>query len=109
MISDDGARAVGLARETLAGATERDWQVPAGTLEWTCRETVEHVNDALFSYDVAAGLGLAWTPPGDLCASTLRRLFPAATAGGGPWETFLEVTGRGKTEVDRWRWDGTPR
>jgi hypothetical protein len=200
MTSEDVTRAVGLARETLAGAVDLDWHVPAGTLEWSCWETVEHVNDVLFGYaaqlgpsrlnettyvpfgwafrreggpaltlygdpeagpaglvevlgtcgamlvamvdaappdrlvfhnygasdasgfaamgvvetllhthDVAAGLGLPWTPPADLCASALRRLFPAAPTDGDPWETLLEVTGRGKTELESWKWDGSPR
>jgi hypothetical protein len=200
MISDDVTRAVGLAGETLAGAAELDWQVPAGTLTWTCWETVEHIADVLLGYaaqlgparsaattyvpfgwqfrreggpplaiygdpeagpaglievletcgamlaltvdaappdrpafhnygtsdasgfammgvvevllhmhDVATGLGLKWTPPGDLCASALRRLFPSAPDGGDPWETLLELTGRGRTVLDRWKWDGTPR
>lgn len=200
MKSDDVTRAVELARETLAGAVELDWQVPAGTLTWTCWETVEHIADVLLAYaaqlgparsaattyvpfgwryhreggpgltiwadpeegpaglievletcgamlamtvdavpadrpafhnygtsdasgfaamgvvevllhmhDVAAGLGLKWMPPADLCAAALWRLFPEAPSGGAPWETLLEVTGRGRTVVERWKWDGTPR
>jgi hypothetical protein len=29
---------------------ERDWRVPAGDLEWDCRETIEHMADDLFAY-----------------------------------------------------------
>jgi hypothetical protein len=53
--ADDVSRAVELARSVLAEATRLDWQVPAGTLEWTCWETVEHMSDDLFGY--AAQLG----------------------------------------------------
>ena len=57
MIADDVTRAAGLARETLAAATHLDWQKPAGGLEWSCWETVEHMSDDLFVY--AAQLGPA--------------------------------------------------
>lgn len=189
-----------LAREALAGAAELDWQVPAGTLEWSCWETVEHMSDVLLgyaaqlgpapsarttyvpfgwqrrreggvplsifgdpsegpsglidvletcgallaamvttakpdlisfhyygpsdpsgfagmavvevlvhTYDVAGGLGFPWTPPADLCATVLRRLFPDAPADEDPWPTLLDVTGRGPTPRENWRWDGAPR
>lgn len=42
--------AVDEMRTALAPATGRDWDVPAGRLEWSCRETVAHVADDLFSY-----------------------------------------------------------
>ena len=57
MIADDVLRACSLARGTLATATHRDWHVPAGGLEWSCWETVEHMSDDLFVY--AAQLGPA--------------------------------------------------
>ncbi|MFG3702705.1 hypothetical protein ACGF5C_33270 [Micromonospora sp. NPDC047620] len=57
MIADDVTRTAELARETLAAATHLDWQKPAGDLEWSCWETVEHMSDDLFVY--AAQLGPA--------------------------------------------------
>jgi len=57
MNADDVTRAVELALDTLATAAGRDWHVPAGGLEWTCWETVEHMSDDLFTY--AAQLGPA--------------------------------------------------
>jgi hypothetical protein len=39
----------------LRPARGADWSVPAGSLTWTCWETVEHLADDLFSY--AAQLG----------------------------------------------------
>ena len=42
--------AVVLAVDALNGALERDWRVPAGDIEWDCRETVEHMADDLFAY-----------------------------------------------------------
>jgi hypothetical protein len=42
--------AVILAADALNGALGQDWRVPAGSLEWDCRETVEHMADDLFAY-----------------------------------------------------------
>lgn len=42
--------AVALARAAYLGAADSDWSRPAGTLAWTCWETVEHVADDLFAY-----------------------------------------------------------
>jgi hypothetical protein len=33
-----------------AGAVDRDWSVPAGTLEWSCLATADHTVDCVFSY-----------------------------------------------------------
>jgi hypothetical protein len=196
--------AVALAAGALSGALDQDWRVPAGSLEWDCRETVEHMADDLFVYagqlgprrppqdthvpfawqrsrpggprltifadagtgnaglvqifeacgkflsslativppdtrayhmsgvsdpegfaamglvevlvhmhDVAAGLGIGWTPPEDLCDRGLYRLFPNAPAGTGRWETLLWATGRGEVagreRLAQWRWYPAPR
>ena len=37
-------------RTALGPAAGSDWSVPAGGLEWTCRQTAAHVADDLFSY-----------------------------------------------------------
>jgi Mycothiol maleylpyruvate isomerase N-terminal domain len=42
--------AVILAADALNGALDQEWRVPAGDLEWDCRETVEHMADDLFAY-----------------------------------------------------------
>jgi hypothetical protein len=34
----------------LAPCVNRDWSVPAGTLDWSCTQTTEHVIDCVFSY-----------------------------------------------------------
>ncbi|ADB31874.1 hypothetical protein Kfla_2809 [Kribbella flavida DSM 17836] len=44
--------AVRLAVSALREAQEADWDVKAGSLEWDCWETVEHLADDLFSYAV---------------------------------------------------------
>ncbi|MCX3060964.1 maleylpyruvate isomerase N-terminal domain-containing protein [Streptomyces beihaiensis] len=53
--ADDVARAVELAVAALRPAAGADWDVRAGKVEWTCRETAEHLADDLFFY--AAHIG----------------------------------------------------
>ncbi|OKK06099.1 hypothetical protein AMK26_08455 [Streptomyces sp. CB03234] len=54
--ADDVLTAVRLAVGTLRLADgDADWDAKAGSLEWTCWETVEHLADDLFAY--AAQLG----------------------------------------------------
>lgn len=57
--ADDVANAVRLAVEALADVPVDAWGRPAGSLTWTCWETVEHISDTLFYY--AAQIGR--TPP----------------------------------------------
>ena len=42
--------ALDLAVASLRGLVGRDWSVPAGTLEWSCSQTMEHLVDVIFSY-----------------------------------------------------------
>ncbi|MGW1769892.1 maleylpyruvate isomerase N-terminal domain-containing protein [Streptomyces sp. NPDC002073] len=60
--ADDLDRSVRLALDVLGGAPADAWDGRAGTLEWDCWETVEHLADDLFAY--AAQLGPA-APPTD--------------------------------------------
>ncbi|HEY7595160.1 MAG TPA: hypothetical protein VH969_18560 [Actinophytocola sp.] len=79
---------------------------PAGFAAMGTVETVVH------THDIAAGLGLSWTPPQDVCDRVLTRLFPDAPAGFDRWQTMLWCTGRaslpGRERRTSWRWDGTP-
>lgn len=201
--ADDLDLAVQLAVAGLRKASPAAWDGKAGSLEWDCWETVEHLSDDLFAYaaqlgprtpplggevpfvlesqrpggpeisvradraagsagllqvleasgallvamvrttspqtrayhvfgisdpegfaamgvvetlvhthDLAQGLGLAWSPPADLCARVLARLFPDAPRSTDPWPTLLWATGRaelpGRPRPTTWRWDGTP-
>jgi hypothetical protein len=53
----DVRNAVMLALTAFRSAAGADWDVPAGAIDWTCWETVEHMSDDLFAY--AAQLGPA--------------------------------------------------
>lgn len=199
----DVTLAVRLAVESLGSAPEEAWGRHAGTLEWDCWETVEHIADDLFAYatqltpatpeggyvpiamtstrpdgaesaihvdrehgptsllqaveacgallvamvtssspgtrawhpygtsdpegfaamgvaeilvhghDAAAGLGVPWEPPADLCVRVLDRLFPDAPQDAAPWATLLWATGRGelpgRPRLSDWRWYAEPR
>ncbi|MFD0167974.1 maleylpyruvate isomerase N-terminal domain-containing protein [Streptomyces decoyicus] len=57
---EDVRRVVTLAIDALREADPQAWEAKAGTLEWTCWETLEHLADDLFTY--AARFGLAKPP-----------------------------------------------
>jgi len=48
--ADDLDAAVSAMVTTLRPAAGRDWSAPAGTLEWDCWHTAEHIGDVLLSY-----------------------------------------------------------
>lgn len=48
--ADDLDTALECVVATLQPCTDRDWSVPAGTLEWDCWHTGEHIADVLTSY-----------------------------------------------------------
>ncbi|MGW1291302.1 VOC family protein [Streptomyces sp. NPDC002533] len=58
--ADDVTTAVRLAVDLLAKAPADRWEARAGSLEWTCWETAEHLGDDLVSYAVRLG---PRTPP----------------------------------------------
>lgn len=60
--ADDLDHAVQLAVAALRQVPATAWDGDAGTLEWTCWETVEHLADDLFAYAVQLG---PRTPPQD--------------------------------------------
>ncbi|MFV2177315.1 hypothetical protein [Actinomadura sp. LOL_011] len=62
MIPDDLDRAVRLAVAALRDAPPDAWDAAAGSLDWTCWETVEHLADDLFAYAVQMA---PRTPPTD--------------------------------------------
>ena len=66
----------------------------------------------LHTRDVTQGLGVAWTPPDQLCRRVLDRLFPDAPGDTEPWPTLLWATGRsdlpGYPAVTSWGWYAGP-
>jgi len=80
-MADDGAftvedlEVVGeLALAAWGSAVDRDWSVPAGTLEWTCLATADHTVDCVFSY----ALNLAFRKEDGYPAFDLLRALPDA-------------------------------
>ncbi|WP_285740376.1 hypothetical protein [Kitasatospora phosalacinea] len=78
--ADDLAEGVRLVVALLSGAqaTAADWDRPAGTLEWSCWETAEHLADDLFSY--AAQLGPQSPPVDGFLPLVWRREAPGKPA-----------------------------
>ncbi|MEV4413340.1 maleylpyruvate isomerase N-terminal domain-containing protein [Catellatospora sp. NPDC049609] len=171
------------ALTVLRGQAGADWTVPAGPLDWTCRDTAAHIAHDLLAYagqlaaapddaylpcdltvrphatvaqilqimtasggllstalaaadpalrawhwgpcdpsgfaamgmaetllhthDITQGLRAAWTPPADLAALVLHRLFPDAPDGD-PTAVLLWCTGRGElpghARRTEWSW-----
>ncbi|MFJ8076726.1 maleylpyruvate isomerase N-terminal domain-containing protein [Streptomyces sp. NPDC096176] len=60
--ADDLDRTVQLAVAALRAVPPASWDGKAGSLEWTCWETIEHLADDLFAYAVQLG---PRTPPQD--------------------------------------------
>ncbi|UWE09863.1 DinB family protein [Actinacidiphila bryophytorum] len=58
--ADDVDLAVQLAVAALRDVPDSGWDQPAGTLEWTCWQTAEHLADDLFAYALQLG---PRTPP----------------------------------------------
>src|ERR1700683_2490407 len=48
--ADDLDSVISCVMSGLLPLTDRDWSVPAGTLEWDCWHTAEHIGDCLLSY-----------------------------------------------------------
>src|SRR5260370_31892300 len=48
--ADDLDSVISCVMSGLLPITDRDWSVPAGTLEWDCWHTAEHIGDSLLSY-----------------------------------------------------------
>lgn len=53
--ADDVDLAVRLSVAALRDAPEDGWDAAAGTLEWSCRQTAEHLADDLFAYALQLG------------------------------------------------------
>lgn len=83
---------------------------PEGFAAMGIVETLVHV------HDLAAGLGVDWEPPADLCDRVLARLFPDApkdvAGGAGRWTVLLWSTGRadlpGHPRATSWKWHAAP-
>jgi uncharacterized protein (TIGR03083 family) len=46
VLASDVETATGCVVEALRPAVDADWAVPAGTIEWSCRKTAEHIGQA---------------------------------------------------------------
>ena len=90
----------------------RGWH-PAGMADrygfaaMSCTEILVHTND------IAQGLGVEFTPPVEVAARTLARLFPWVPAGDDPWGALLYASGRAplgdkERRAPNWTWQCAP-
>jgi hypothetical protein len=111
------SRSVGAWGEVLArtvdaaGPADRGWHShgvadAAGFAAIGCAEVLVH------GTDVADALGLPWSPPGDVAAVVLARLFPEVTDVPDPMAGLLWATGRralpGRPARTGWTYGMTP-
>jgi len=78
-----------------------------GTAGMGCVEVLVHGGD------IAAGLGLPFDPPADICARTFARMFPDRRAERDPWTRLQWATGRISIPelpdvADGWSWHSAP-
>ena len=96
---------------SAASPERRAWH-PNGTSDPEGFAAMGVVEMLVHTYDITRGLGLEWTPPSELSAPVLARLFPGAPPGN-PSGVLLWCTGRAalpnRPRLDRWRWDSTVR
>ena len=56
---EDVRAAAAVCREALSGVVDLDWSIKAGELDWSCRQTLEHIPSTSINY--ASQLALAAT------------------------------------------------
>jgi uncharacterized protein (TIGR03083 family) len=113
--NEDLLRAVSMCGSLLAQAVRaadpdaRGWH-PYGTSDPGGFAAMGVVETLVHTHDIARGLGLEWTPPAQLCAPVLARLFPRAPQGD-PSEVLLYCTGRtglgDRPRLQTWSWDSS--
>ncbi|MGD0380804.1 MAG: hypothetical protein ABSC30_12550 [Acidimicrobiales bacterium] len=67
--------ALALSTACIGRVVDMDWSVPAGTLDWTCWQTVDHMVDCVFSFAMQLS---AQAPSGFLPFNELHALTEAA-------------------------------
>ncbi|KAB2340138.1 DinB family protein [Actinomadura rudentiformis] len=88
---------------------------PWGTSDPSGFAAMAGVEILVHSHDLTRTLGFEWSPPDELCAPILQRLFPDAPTGHTAGQTLLWCTGRvalpGIVQLGhgQWQWDGRVR
>lgn len=98
-----------VARASESARAHHVWGQPdrAGVAAMGIVEVLVHMND------LTVGTQTQWSPPPELCARILDRLFPDVEVGADPWESLLWATGRFESDERpkrvEWRWYGDVR
>ncbi len=101
-----------LARVVAAApADERGWH-PHGLADASGFAGMGCAEVLLHGHDIADAVGASWSPPADVAAAVLARLFPQAGPAGDPWTPLLWATGRSelpdREPVLEWRYHCAP-
>jgi uncharacterized protein (TIGR03083 family) len=95
---DDLRRASAVAFDALVPRVGDDWNRPAGTLEWSCRTTLDHVVDALVFYSTQLAARAEERVPsvraGDP-TSSVERLLGSVTSGAAVLAEVASAAGPG--------------
>lgn len=113
--ADKFATVLSLVDAQLGKHVDRDWSGRAGTLDWSCRQTVDHLVDCLFSYglQVSSRSQGPFLPLGELHAlpeATNRDLLVALRGVGELFANALRVApvgpcaGDGLVQLDAEGW-----
>ncbi|MER6850587.1 DinB family protein [Streptomyces flaveolus] len=93
-------QAVAHCAKTLSDVPPSQWSVPAGDLNWTCWETLEHLADDLLTYALRFGLGHPMGVPrvplrlsSDRAEGPVNVIFGDAAAGPDGLMTVVEACG----------------
>lgn len=89
--------ALGVLRDVV----EEDWSGPAGTLEWTCWQAVDHTIDCVFSYtmQVAARAESGFLPFAELHANADAERHDLIEGLGAVGQMFLDVVSNAPADM----------
>lgn len=100
------ASVVDASPESARGFHPMGMADPSGFAAMACDELLIHTDDA------ARGLGEHFSPPNELAALVLGRLFPWVSTTDSPWEQLRWANGRiilgDRARLDNWAWHCAP-
>lgn len=91
---EEFARVGALADHVLVALADEDWSAPAANLEWSCRQTLDHVIDCLFSFtlQLAARASSRFLPFNELHATAEASTADLLVGFRGAVRMFRDVT-----------------
>lgn len=95
MTPEEFAHVAALADHAFRELVDRDWSVPAGGLDWSCRQTLDHIVDCVFSYalQLAARSSSGFLPFNPLHATPEASIHDLIAGFDGVAQMFCDVAG----------------